>query len=191
MTKMADQDPVERPASIEAAEARRLVGKALYVDDYIGEISKKELQLLSGPHGPQRKTLRNGRVISIIARCPPSLRKKLDAAIGRDLRSFVQYATAIDVLHDNGFRNESKVYDRRQFTQFLKSIHHQEQEASPRPVGKPPELIESVMRKMTSDILGGRFDESMKGKELADKYGVSRGTAVKARQEVLKKLARK
>ncbi len=178
-------------AFIDPAEARRLVGKAMYGDDYIGELSKKDLQLLSGPHGPRRKTLSNGRAINIISPCPAYLRKKLDVAIGRAERAFVQYTTAIDFLHDNGFRDVSEAYDCQRFTKFLESIGRRQQEASTRPVGKPPDLIESVKQKMSSDIRGGIDIESMKGKALAAKYGVSRGTAVKARREVLERLARK
>jgi hypothetical protein len=176
---------------IEATEAHRLVGKALYGDDWIGELSSKELKLLTGPNGPQRKRLSNGRTINIIPRCPPSLRNKLDIAWGRGERAYLQLATAIDVLHDHGFIYGAKVFDSGRFKMFLSKISHPNTELQKRSVGKPRDLIEGVVIRMTSDMRGLVDIESLKGKELAVKYGVSRNTAVAARREVLERLARK
>jgi hypothetical protein len=176
---------------IEAAEARRLVGKALYGDDWIGELSSKELKLLTGPNGPQRKRLSNGRTINIIPRCSPSLRNKLDLAWGRGERAYLQLATAIDVLHDHGFIFGDKVFDLDRFKMFLSKISRPNTELQKRSVGKPRVLIEGVVTRMASDMRVGIGIEALKGKELAVKYGVSRNTAVAARREVLEKLARK
>jgi hypothetical protein len=176
---------------IDAAEARLLVAKALYGDDWIGELSNKELKLLTGPNGPQRKRLPNGRTINIIPRCPPNLRNKLDQAIGRGERANLQLAVAIDVLHDHGFRDVESAFDFGRFKEFLTKISHPKAELRKRSVGKPRDLIEHVKIKMASDIRGGLDIESLKGKELAVKYRVSRNTAVAAKKEVLEKLARK
>jgi hypothetical protein len=176
---------------IDAAEARLLVAKALYGDDWIGELSNKELKLLTGPNGPQRKRLPNGRTINIIPRCPPNVRDKLNQAIGRGERAVLQSATAIDVLHDHGFWDVEKVFNLGQFKEFLAKISHTKAEVRNRSVGKPRDLIEGVKIKMASDIRGAFDIHSLKGKELAVKYGVSRNTAVAARKELLEKLARK
>jgi hypothetical protein len=176
---------------IEAAEARLLVGKALYGDDWIGSLSTEELKLLGGPNGPQRKRLSNGRTINIIPRCPPNLRDKIDRAWGRAERAYLQSLTAIDVLHDHGFRDVDRAFDFGRFKAFLVKISRPEAEIRKRPVGKPRDRIEGVIFKMESDIRSGLDIESLKGKELGVKYGVSRNTAVSARKEVREKLARK
>jgi hypothetical protein len=176
---------------IDAAAARILVGRALFGDDWIGPLSKKELDLLSGPYGPQRKVLANGRTINIIPPCPANLRSRLNQAIGRGERAYLQSAMAIDVLHDNGFRDVEKVFHFGQFKEFLAKISHTKAEVRKRTVGKPRDLIEGVKIKMASDIRGGFDIDSLKGKELAVKYGVSRNTAVTAKKEVLEKLDRK
>jgi hypothetical protein len=176
---------------IDAAEAQRLVGKALYGDDWIGELSKKELDLLSGPYGPQRKRLSNGRAINIILRCPPHLRDKLDLAWGRAEHAYLQTATAIDVLHDHGFKYGDKVFDLGRIEKLLAKISQPDAESKRRSVGKPPDKIEGVKMRMASDMRGGIDLDAMKQEALAAKYGVSRGTAVKAKQEVLEKQQRK
>jgi hypothetical protein len=176
---------------ISPAEARKVAGKALFGDDWI-ELSKKELQLLAGPNGPRRKMLPNGRPITIIAPCPRARRKHLDLAIGRRERAFIQYSTTIDVLHDSGFADIAKSYDRRLLTNFLESIRRSPQQNSrSRPAGKPPDKIEGVKQQMNLDIREGVEIALLKQKELAANYNVSRGTAVKARAEVLKALDRK
>jgi hypothetical protein len=182
---------IPEPGLIDAADARILVGKALYGDDWIGEHSKKDLKLLTGPNGPHRKQLPNGRTITVILRCPSSLRKKMDQAIGRGERAWLQSAMAIDVLHDHGFRDVDKFYNLSLFKVFLSKIGGAKPGARKRSVGKPRDKIEGVKIKMASDIRGGLDIDSLKGKELAVKYAVSRNTAVAARREVLERLARK
>ena len=176
---------------VDAAEARPLVEKALFGDDWIGPLSTEELDLLGGPFGPQRKRLSNGRIISIIARCPPNLRNKIDRAWGRAERAYVQSMTAIDVLHDHGFRDIDSAFELGRFNSFLTRISQPETEVAKRSVGKPRDLIDGVILKMASDARSGIDIESLKGKELGVRYGVSRNTAVAARKEVRKKLARK
>jgi hypothetical protein len=176
---------------IDAAEARLLVEKALFDDDWIGPLSTEELELLGGPNGPQRKRLSNGRTISIIARCPPNLRNKIDRAWGRAERAYLQSMTAIDVLHDHGFKDVDIAFELGRFNAFLARISRSETETAKRSVGKPRDLIDGVILKMASDARYGIDIESLKGKELGARYGVSRNTAVAARKEVREKLARK
>jgi hypothetical protein len=177
-------------ALIGYSQARARTGQALFGDDWIGELSKSDLKLLSGPYGPQRKNLANGRAISIVTVCPAKLRGKLERAIGRAERAYLQEATVIDLLHDHGFSDTEKAFKAGQLETFLSKIRGPRAEARKRTVGKPRDKIEAVKLRMASDIRGALDIESLKGKELADKYGVSRGTAVAARKEVLEKLAR-
>ncbi|MGX4772018.1 hypothetical protein ACWAUC_19785 [Bradyrhizobium guangdongense] len=174
---------------VRAAAARALAGRALFGDDWIGKLTKRELDLLSGPYGPQRKTLSNGRSITIVSPCPPNLRHKLDAAIGRAERAYLQEATVIDLLHDNGFSDLGSKFDKNLFDQFLETICRPKAEAA-RGAGKPRDLIEGIKIRMASDMRDGIDIKTMKQKELVAKYGGSRGTAAKARQEVLEKYAR-
>jgi hypothetical protein len=176
---------------IEAAAARILVGKAIFGDDWIGPLSQRELDLLSGPSGPQRKILPNGRVINIIPPCPANLRGKLDLAIGRAERAYLQEAMTIDVMHEAGFTDVAKRFDRDRVHEFLKKINQPKSQSNKRPAGKPRDLIDGVILRMASDVRRGVGVESMKGKELAAKYGVSRGTAVNARKELFEKRSRK
>jgi hypothetical protein len=176
---------------IDAAAARVLIGKALFGDDWIGPLSKKDLDLLAGPYGPQRKVLANGRTINFVPPCPANLRDKLNFAIGRGERAVLQDAMVIDIMHDNGFRDVARTFNRSLLHEFLKTIGRPLLESRKRSAGKPPDLIEGVIGRMVSDARRGIDIESMKGKELAAKYGVSRGTAVKARAEVLAKRSRK
>ncbi len=186
---------MEKPSKstdIDAREARRLVGKALFGADWIGSLSKKELDLLSGPQGPRRKRLASGRTINLIPPCSTAtLRKRLDLAIGRAERAVLQDATVIDVMHDNGFHDVAEAFDRGRVDRFLKKLGTGHAELPPRRVGKRPVLIGGIIAKMASDTRAGIDIESMIGKELADRYGASRGTCEKARTELRERLARK
>jgi hypothetical protein len=170
-------------------EARARTVLALFGDDWIGELSKSELDLLSGPYGPQRKTLANRRSIKILSPCQPNLRAKLDTAIGRAERAYLQEATVIDVLHDNGFPDDAKAFDAGRLQEFLAREKRPDAETYKRGPGKPRDLIEGVKLKMESDLRGGTDLESIKQEALGVKYDVSRNTAVQARREVLEKLA--
>jgi hypothetical protein len=163
----------------------------LFGDDWIGELSSADLQILESKNGIKRKRLPNGRTINIIVPCPRGRRNRLDAAIGRGERAVVQLSTAIDVMHDAGFSHLAEAYDFESFERFLRSFRRQQLDGGSNPVGKPRDKIEDVMRRMESDVRGGINLRAIKQKALAAKYGVSRGTAVKARQEVLAKHARK
>jgi hypothetical protein len=189
---MTDMVPPKETDFIDAAEARLVVEKALFGDDWIGPLSTEELELLGGPFGPQRKRLSNGRTINIIARCPQQLRNKIDRAWGRAERAYIQSMTAIDILHDHGFKDVDRAFQLERFNRFLARISRPETEATAkRNVGKPRDLIDGVILKMASDARYGIDIESFKGKELGVRYGVSRNTAVAARREVREKLARK
>lgn len=155
-----------------------------------GELLPAELRILEGENGIKRKMLPNGRTINIIAPCPQARRGRLDAALGRGERAYVQHSTAIDVMHDAGFRDVKQSYDAAAFDRFLRSLRSSKPAKSSRGVGKPPDVIERVKRRMESDIRAGIDVGAMKGKELAAKYSVSRGTAMKARREVQEKQAR-
>jgi hypothetical protein len=176
---------------IAASEARVLAGKVLFGDDWIGELSSADLQILESKNGIKKKTLPNGRAINIIVPCPRGRRNRLNAAIGRGERAVVQLSTAIDVMHDAGFSHVAEAYDFESFERFLKSFRRRQFNGGSNPVGKPPDKIEGVKRRMESDMRGGIDLGAMKQKALAAKYDVSRGTAVKARQEVCEKHARK
>jgi hypothetical protein len=179
-----------KPAEeIAASKARMLVGKVLFGDDWIGELRSSDLRLLEGEHGIKQRILPNGQVIRIIAPCPPNRRNQLDMAIGRVERGYVQHSTVIDVMHDAGFSDLAKAYDLANFEHFLKNLRRPELHGRSR--GKPRDKIEDVKRRMESDMRGGIDLNAMKGKALAAKYRVSRGTAVNARREVLEKYARK
>ena len=174
---------------ITAPEARVLAGKALFGDDWIGQLPPSDLKLMESEFGVKRKSLPNGRTINIIVPCPTNRRGQLDLAIGRGERAYVQLSTAIDVMHDAGFSDLSETYDLEAFSQFLEKFCAPASKG--RSVGKPRDKIEGVMRRMESDMRGGLDLNALKGKELAVKYRVSRNTAVAARREVLEKQDRK
>jgi hypothetical protein len=95
-------------------DARELVGRALYRNDWIGGLTKEDIDLLNGEFGPKRLPRPNGAsgFFEIIKPCPNDLRRKLDAAIGRDRRMIVQLTTVLEWLDQNGFAALEKQYPR-------------------------------------------------------------------------------
>lgn len=83
-------------------QARERIGKAIYGDDWIGNLRPDEIDLLSGPYGIRKKTLPNGRPIDFIDVCPPDVRSRLDLALGRQLRSWAQLSATVDWMDDHG-----------------------------------------------------------------------------------------
>jgi len=85
-------------------DARELVGRAIYRDDWIGSLTAEEVELLNGEFGPKRRPRPNGAsgYFEIVSPCPKGLRHKLDAAIGRDRRMIVQLTTVLEWLDQNG-----------------------------------------------------------------------------------------
>jgi hypothetical protein len=82
--------------------ARERIGKAIYGEDWIGDLRTAEIELLSGPYGIRKKTLLNGRPIDFIDVCPPDLRAQLDQALGRQLRAWAQLSSTVDWMDDHG-----------------------------------------------------------------------------------------
>jgi hypothetical protein len=96
-------------------DARVLVGRAFYRDDWIGALKREEKDLLYGDFGPKRLPRPDGAsgFFEIIQPCPTKgLRPKLDAAIGRDRRMIVQHTTVLEWLDKNGFEVLKRQYSR-------------------------------------------------------------------------------
>jgi hypothetical protein len=176
-------------STIEADEARQGVGKAIYGDDWIGSLNKREKQLLWGPNGITEKTLENGLKIRVVARCDKPLRQRLDAVIGRAERWWAQYSVAIDLLHDRGFRDGTKQFDRAAVEHLISSLAAVPK-AEKRGAGKPPVARESCKHQMRADHHAGIDVFQMKETAMAERYGVARRTAVDARNELREELSR-
>ena len=93
-------------------EAREIVGRAFYRDDWIGGLDQQDIDLLNGEFGPKRMPRPNAAAgfFEVIRPCPKKLRSKLDAAIGRDRRMIVQLTTVLEWLDQNGFPALEKRY---------------------------------------------------------------------------------
>ena len=86
-------------------DARELVGKAIYRNDWIGSLTADETEVLYGEYGPKRHPRPPGSsgFFEVIQPCPKDLRDRLDAVIGRDRRMIVQQTTILEWLDQSGF----------------------------------------------------------------------------------------
>jgi hypothetical protein len=85
-------------------DARELVGKAIYRNDWIGSLTAGETKLLYGKYGPKRHPRPSGSsgYFEVIERAPtPEMGRKIDAVIGRDRRKIIQETTVLEWLEDS------------------------------------------------------------------------------------------
>lgn len=139
-------------ASISHNDARELVGKALYGEDWIGSLTAAEIELLHGQHGPKRHPRPKGSsgYFEIIARCPsPALARKLDQAIGRDRRMIIQSTTVLEWLDQSGFPALAKQYSRSDLSKAIAEIAALGAIATPR--GKRGPVKGSIARYAEDD----------------------------------------
>jgi hypothetical protein len=95
-------------------DAREIIGRAIYRDDWIGSLTEEEIEILTGDFGPKRFPRPNGArgVFEIIDPCPKDFRNRLDAALGRDRRMHVQLGTVLEWLDKNRFGALEEKYPR-------------------------------------------------------------------------------
>lgn len=106
-------------------DARQLVGKALYREDWIGALTAGETELLYGEQGPKRHPRPRGSsgFFEIIAPCPsPAMAQKLDAVIGRDRRMIIQLTTVLEWLDQSGFPALAHRYPRKDLERAVDAI---------------------------------------------------------------------
>jgi hypothetical protein len=115
-------------------DARELVGKAIYRNDWIGSLTADETDLLYGEYGPKRHPRPTGSsgYFEVIARAPtPELGRKVDAVIGRDRRKIVQETTVLEWLDQSGFPALKARYPKTRLVEAVSAI-----DATPAPA--PP-----------------------------------------------------
>jgi hypothetical protein len=134
-------------------DARELVGRAFYRDDWIGGLAKEDIDLLHGDFGPKRWPRPNGEAgfFEVIPPCPKGLRDKLDAAIGRDRRMIVQLMTILEWLDQNGFAALDKQYPRRALEHAAAKIESPAPHARPPGVGKRGPVKGVIARHVKND----------------------------------------
>jgi hypothetical protein len=166
---------------------RERVGRAIFGKDWIGGLSNAEWTLIQ-QHGPARRQIQryDGSFVSLphIKPCPPSLRAKLDRALGRAERASAQYVTVDSWIQDHQLPVDPSRPAK------LKTFNAALRRAFPRPAtptkGKPgpkPKVRERVIAEMRAhdqNALGAMSD-----KDLEFQFKCNRETARKARESVL------
>jgi hypothetical protein len=115
-------------------DAREIVGKAIYRNDWIGSLTADETEVLYGKYGPKRHPRPSGSsgYFEVIARAPtPALGRKMDAVIGRDRRKIIQETTVLEWLDQAGFPALEARYPKTRLIQAVAAI-----DASP--AAEPP-----------------------------------------------------
>lgn len=104
-------------------DARELIGRAIYRDDWIESLTAEEVEILN-KYGPRRRPRPSGAsgYFEIIAPCPKGFRNKLNAAIGRDRRMIVQLTTVLEWLEENSFGAVKDKYSRKSIESAAVSI---------------------------------------------------------------------
>jgi hypothetical protein len=107
-------------------DARKLVGKAIYRNDWIGSLTADEGELLYGEYGPKRHPRPPGSsgFFEVIEPSPtPALGRKIDAVIGRDRRMIIQETTVLEWLDRSGFPALDKRYSKTNLERAIAAIH--------------------------------------------------------------------
>jgi len=162
-------------------DARELVGRSIYRDDWIGSLTADEIELLNGQYGPKRYPRPPGSsgYFEVIAPCPtPALGRKIDAAIGRDRRMIVQLTTVLEWLDQSGFAALEKRYPRSHLQAAVAEIAPSTLHARPAGVGKRGPVKGAIARYAEDDrslfpqirrLIDQGFSPTAAAEQLADR----------------------
>lgn len=183
-----------RAAAIAAARkspitaAIEKTGRVLFGDDWIGELTQREIDLLV-THGPR---LAKGAVGSI-APCPQKYRRALDRAIGRDHRANSQRDTALDWLLQHGLVTvHSLSCDAAALSRALArhgvltaATSAGKGRGQGRPDDKTREAADEIERTLGRQLSYSKFTE-MTDEEVRERFGLSsRAVARSARKQIV------
>jgi len=166
-------------------------GPVLFVDDWIGSLSSRDLALLER-QGPQRGAEPNEQVIEP---CPSPHRVDLDRALGRFHRAGAQRSRVLEWLYQGKIIIDSRgtlAIDDSKLAAALAAVPasglQQVAQAAEtaRGRGRPPDLMLSIAAKMKVMLDSGSVTKSellaMKQEQMVDQFGGARKTCVDARE---------
>jgi hypothetical protein len=165
-----------------------MVGRVLFRDDWIGELSKSDTKLLE-EHGP-KDILSTGDTIEIIARCPTAdIAKRVDRALGRHYRMLAQWNTARRWLIEKGPPANFGTYDAGALKRALQRLEKIEpSDLKRRGRGRKASVGPRVEAKIRDCIERGEHTLSslyaLEGKARASLLGCAPSTATKALDRV-------
>lgn len=166
------------------SEAIDQAGPVLYGTDWIGECSRKEIDILK-KYGPTPY----GQPQQSIGPCPRQSAVALDRAIGRDRRMLVQRATVFDWLRVARVMVDGMMHcDPASLEKQLQKSKRQKN-----PVGAPAVVRERVVRQMREAVRSGQLSlkelETLKEEALRQQFRASRRVCVAARQIIRAELS--
>jgi len=189
----------KRTSCVSIGDAARRVGVAIYGEQWIGQITKREAWLIAryvkGLWDSGTSSIIRGQIGYIMggrtmAEWPsdPELLREVERARDRDDWRREQWRQAFEWLKNHGFEAATTVNSdllaREMATEFRSSAASSTPERKP---GAKPLTRNRIIEMMKTDLNRGYDLAGAKEEELRNKYGASRDTCRKARQRVLSK----
>jgi hypothetical protein len=179
--------PAPRPRPL-ITEVIYKAGPALFGDDWIGDLTQKEIALIKA-HGPQRGKGADGSIET----CPQKYRRALDRALGRELRSKAQCGTVFDWLQEHGFVTStsrscdavalSRALERRRVMQTATAAGKGRGQG--RRADKTPAAVDKILSALGRSLAFSKFCE-MTDVEIRQRFDLSsRAVARSARKQII------
>jgi hypothetical protein len=177
-------------AKITLAEMRERVAKMIFGDDWIGDLKDEEYDLLE-KHGPKNRNIQRADRSTIrlphIARYPERGSRKLDLALGKQVRLDAQLTTVDTWIQDNNFPVDPREPgDRAKFDEALGKTSIK---VSSGRRGPKPKILLQVMERIENQLAAGALTvdklRSLSEKEMEHRFRAKRERCREARKQVL------
>jgi hypothetical protein len=179
---------VDMPTLIVFKDEIEQAGSVLFGDDWIGDLTQKEIALIEA-HGPRRGKGVDGS----IEPCPQKYRRALDRALGRELRRNAQRGTVVDWLQEHGFVTStsrscdavalSLALDRRRTLRTAADAGKGRGQG--RRADKTPVAVDKINRALGRQLSFSKFCE-MTDAEIRQRFDLSsRAVARSARKQII------
>jgi hypothetical protein len=170
-----------------------MVGRALFGDDWIGQLSENDKALLE-KYGP-KEILTSGDPVEIIERClTADTANRIDRALGRHYRMLAQWNTARRWLIENGPPANFGTYDVGALKQALRRLEKIRPEDLKRPGrGRRAGVLPRVVSEMLTALEGEYSTEqlfNLKTKQLESRFKCGKTTASTALDKVKELISR-